>query len=211
MLSKKVISIDEELCIACGLCCQACQEGAIELVEGKAKLVKENHCDGLGNCLPECPVGALQLIERKIEGVKKEKTMACGCSSHLAEKFSSNKNSELVQWPVQLKLVAIEADYFNQANLLIAADCTAYAYKDFHENFMKDKISLIACPKLDNEDYSLKLAEIFKANEIKSISLVKMQVPCCNGLLAMVERAIELSGKNIPLKLTTISTKGELI
>lgn len=223
MLSKEVIVIDEDLCIGCGLCVNACLESAIQIVDGVAKLVKEDHCDGLGNCLPECPTDAISLVQRKVSPTpSKEETMACGCPSDLAQPIerdsqeekletSTNLPSQLNQWPVQLKLVSETAGYFQGADLLIAADCTAYAYGNFHEDFIKDKITLIACPKLDGTDYSSKIANILKFNDLKSLTLVKMQVPCCNGLARMVEIALASSGVNIPVDYVTISSSGEIV
>ncbi len=223
MLSKEIIVIDEDLCIGCGLCVNACLESAIQIVDGVAKLVKEDHCDGLGNCLPECPTDAISLVERKVSPTtSKEETMACGCPSDLAQAIEktpkednletkSHVASQLNQWPVQLKLVSETAGYFQGADLLIAADCTAYAYGNFHEDFIKNKITLIACPKLDGTDYTGKIANILKFNNIKSLTLVKMQVPCCSGLARMVDLALDSSGSNIPVDYVTLSASGEII
>lgn len=223
MLSKEVIVIDEDLCIACGLCVDACLESAIQIVDGVAKLVKEDHCDGLGNCLPECPTDAITLVERQVSPADtSQETMACGCPSDLAQPIErsiqedspetkSHVASQLNQWPVQLKLVSETAGYFQGADLLIAADCTAYAYGNFHEDFIKDKITLIACPKLDGTDYSGKIANILKFNNIRSLTLVKMQVPCCNGLARMVDIALASSESDIPVDYVTISASGEIL
>lgn len=220
-MSQKVIQIDESLCIGCGLCTQACQEGAIALVDGVAKLIKEDHCDGLGNCLPECPVGALKLVERQKVDIQEGTSMACGCSSHLEKPIIREKreedvqerpsSTELNQWPVQLKLISESASYLKGADLLIASDCSAFSYGNFHQDFMKDKITVIACPKLDGTDYSEKISNIIINNDIKSITVARMEVPCCGGLVQMVKKALELSGKVIPWQIATISTDGRIL
>lgn len=233
---RRVIEINEEKCNGCGICVKACHEGAIGLVNGKAKLMRDDYCDGLGDCLPNCPTNAISFIEReaaaydeaavKANLAKKnaapsdKKPAFHGCPGsmarslkHSAPQTSSNArvNNELSQWPVQIKLVAPNAPYFNGCDLLIAADCTAYAYGNFHNDFIKNRVTLIGCPKLDDTDYSEKLSVIFAENEINSITLTRMTVPCCGGLVMMVEKAIAASGKNIPLKVVTISPDGALV
>jgi len=198
---RKIIKINEKLCNGCGLCVNACHEAAIGLVDGKAKLLRDDYCDGLGNCLPVCPTGAISFEEREAleydeEAVKK----------NIIEKSPSM----LRQWPVQIQLVPPTAPYFKDADLLIAADCTAYAYKNFHE-YMFEKVTLIGCPKLDDVDYSAKLAQIFQVNNIKSITVVRMEVPCCGGIVYAVERAIKNIGKNIPMEVIILGTDGTII
>lgn len=224
---RKIIKIDEDLCIGCGLCADACHEGAIQMVEGKAKLMRDNYCDGLGNCLPVCPTGAISFEEREAAAydeaavqASKNQDLPCGCpgtqSKMIKHKQSVKETlpeseSELMQWPVQIKLVPINAPYFNQANLLIAADCTAFAYADFHHKFIKNHITLIGCPKLDAGDYSEKLTEIIKNNAIKSVTIVRMEVPCCGGIVEAAKTALQNSGKFIPWQVVTISTDGSII
>lgn len=188
-MTKRKIIIDDTKCVGCGLCANTCKQSAIEMVDGKAKVVREDYCDGIGNCLPVCPVGAISFSGNDEE-----------------EKVSSD--SALNQWPVQIKLIPVQAEYFNNAHLLIAADCTAYSYKEFHETFMKDKITIIGCPKLDMEDYSVKLAEILEKNDIQSVTVTRMEVPCCGGIEYAAEQAIKNSGKCIPLDIKTITIKG---
>ena len=209
---RKIIQIDEEKCNGCGLCAQACHEGAIDIIGGKAKLTRENYCDGLGDCLPGCPMSAITFEERvapaydeaAVLAAKKEKTEPAPNDQSVAV-------SRLAQWPCQIKLVPVSAPYFKDAELLIAADCTAYAYANFHENFMKGKVTLIGCPKLDGADYSEKLTEILKFNNIKSITLLRMEVPCCGGLEMAAKKALQNSGKSIPLQVITISIEGRLL
>lgn len=233
---RRVIEINEEKCNGCGICVKACHEGAIGLVNGKAKLMRDDYCDGLGDCLPNCPTNAISFIEREAAAYDEaavkanlarknaapadKKPVFHGCPGSMARTLkhsepetSSNArvNSELSQWPVQIKLVAPNAPYFNGCDLLIAADCTAYAYGNFHNDFIKNRVTLIGCPKLDDTDYSEKLSVIFAENEINSITLTRMTVPCCGGLVMMVEKAIAASGKNIPLKVVTISPDGALV
>lgn len=231
---RKIIRIDEEKCNGCGLCAKACHEGAIGMVNGKAKLLRDDYCDGLGDCLPACPTGAISFEEREAKeydeaAVKKSKlnkqgkTLACGCPGtqsktiHRENKceavhpnISENK-SQLSQWPVQIKLAPINAPYFADANLLVAADCTAYAYGDFHNRFIRNKVTLIGCPKLDEGDYSDKLTEIIRSNNIKSVTVVRMEVPCCGGIENAVKRALQNSGKMIPWQVVTISTDGKIL
>ena len=227
---RKIVKIDEEKCNGCGLCISACHEGALQLVDGKAKLVSESYCDGLGNCLPQCPAGAITLEEREAEpfdesildgicgsgGGACESSHAFACESkHEILNLEKDKNcsgeSSLNQWPCQIKLVPVNAPYFADADLLVAADCTAYAYANIHRDFMRNRITLIGCPKLDTEDYSLKFKEIFSRNNIKSITVLRMEVPCCGGIVYSVKRAIVESGKIIPLNVVTISIDGSII
>ncbi|MCQ4023291.1 MULTISPECIES: ATP-binding protein [unclassified Ruminococcus] len=229
---RKIIKIDEEKCNGCGACADACHEGAIDMVDGKAKLMREDYCDGLGDCLPACPTGAISFEVREApayneEAVKASQTkkqvkpLPCGCpgtQSKMLNHSVDNINeafapvsSKLSQWPVQIKLAPINASYFNNANLLIAADCTAYAYGNFHNDFIKNKITLIGCPKLDSTDYSEKLTEIIKHNNIKSVTVVRMEVPCCGGIENAVKTALQASGKFIPWQVVTISTDGRIL
>jgi len=228
---RKIIKINEEKCNGCGACAAACHEGAIEMINGKAKLTREDYCDGLGDCLPACPTNAITFEEREApaydeEAVKKAQMqkqgikLPCGCPGtqsksldrHISPDISSpSQPSMLMQWPVQIKLVPVNAPYFNNANLLIAADCTAYAYGNFHNEFIKNRITLIGCPKLDEGDYTEKLTEIIKSNEIKSVTIVRMEVPCCGGIEHAAKEAIKNSGKFLPWRVVTISTDGRII
>lgn len=229
---RKIINIDENKCNGCGLCADACHEGAIGMIDGKARLLRDDYCDGLGDCLPVCPTGAITFVEREAaaydeEAVMKNKSaqapLPCGCpgsqSKAIARKNSKVENnnssnisvSQLRQWPVQIKLVPINAPYFDGARLLVAADCTAYAYAAFHEDFIKGHITLVGCPKLDSVDYSDKLTEIIRENNIQSVKVVRMEVPCCGGLENAVKTALQNSGKFIPWQVVTISTEGDIL
>ena len=228
---RKIIHIDEESCNGCGACAAACHEGAIEMVEGKARLTREDYCDGLGDCLPACPTEAITFEEREApaydeEAVRQAKLrkhgvkLPCGCpgtqSKALKRETSAPAGrtaapSRLMQWPCQIKLVPVNATYFDGANLLIAADCTAYAYGNFHEEFIPNHITLIGCPKLDEGDYAEKLTQIIANNNIKSVRVVRMEVPCCGGIENAVKRALQASGKFIPWQVTTISTDGKIL
>ncbi len=216
-MKRKIITIDQEACNGCGLCVDACHESAIGLVNGKATLLRDDYCDGLGNCLPACPVNAITFEEREALAFNEEevkKNAAQASSKALTETSASPftaPTSRLNQWPVQIKLLPTNAPYFNDADLLIAADCTAYAYGDFHNTFIKNRITLIGCPKLDEGDYAEKLTEIFMNNEIKSITVVRMVVPCCGGIVNSVKTALRNSGKMIPWQVITISTDGTII
>jgi len=187
---RKIIKIDNEKCSGCGLCVNACHQGAIALVDGKAKLVRDDYCDGLGNCLPVCQAGAIGFEEREGEAYN--------------EADLSKQNTELRQWPIQIKLVPVNAPYFNGANLLIAADCAAYANEAFHQQYMKGRITIIGCPKLDNVDYTEKLAEIIARNDINSVTAVRMEVPCCAGIEYSAQNAVKYSGKSIKLRVYTL-------
>ncbi len=227
---RKIITIDEEKCNGCGACAVACHEGAIEMVNGKAKLTREDYCDGLGDCLPACPTGAITFEEREAPAyneaaVQAAKTHACGplpcgCPGTNAKAIkrdtpvqsrSAAVPSQLSQWPCQIKLVPLHAPYFEDAHLLIAADCTAYAYGDFHNKFIRNRITLIGCPKLDEGDYAEKLTAIIRDNNIKSVTIVRMEVPCCGGIENAAKRALQASGKFIPWSVVTISTDGKII
>ena len=262
---RKIITIDEKKCNGCGLCADACHEGAIGMVNGVAKLLRDDYCDGLGDCLPSCPTGAITFVEREaaaydeaavLENMKKKEVaqnssvkkpggcpvtqaktisreavaeddglepLACGCpgssSKAIARETETEEKStttatpesQLRQWPVQIKLAPVNAPYFNGAHLLIAADCTAYAYADFHNRFIKNKITLIGCPKLDAVDYAEKLTEILKLNEIKSVTVARMEVPCCGGITAAVTTALQNSGKMIPWQVLTVTTDGKVL
>ncbi|MBQ7086484.1 MAG: 4Fe-4S binding protein [Clostridia bacterium] len=226
---RKIIKIDEEKCNGCGLCAKACHEGAIEMVDGKAKLTREDYCDGLGDCLPACPMNAISFEEReapaydeaavkKAQAEKAKKAFVCPgkmAKAIVRENAEPAKKqdspSRLAQWPCQIKLVPVNAPYFDGAKLLIAADCTAFAYGNFHEEFMRDHITLIGCPKLDSVDYAEKLTAIIANNDIKSVKIVRMEVPCCGGLENAVKRALMNSGKFIPWQIVTISTDGRIL
>ena len=227
---RKIIEIDKEKCNGCGACVSACHEGAIGLVDGKAKLLRDDYCDGLGDCLPTCPTGAITFVEREAadydeKAVMENKQKKYGTAHHggcpgsrlsriIHEQDthnSVNAESRLSQWPVQIKLVPVNAPYFDGADLLVAADCTAFAYGNFHNDFIKDKITLIGCPKLDSVDYSEKLTAILAVNDIKSVTVVRMQVPCCGGIQSAVQKAVNASGKNIPVSVTVISTDGRIV
>ncbi len=237
---RRIIQIDEEKCNGCGLCAKACHEGAIGMVDGKARLLRDDYCDGLGDCLPACPTGAITFIEREaaaydeaavLEQKKKKMqsegmVLPCGCpgsqsrqiqrpestqTAAACEPERSKAPSRLRQWPVQIKLAPVNAPYFNDAHLLVAADCTAYAYGSFHEDFIKGKITLVGCPKLDSVDYSEKLTEIIKNNAVKSLTIVRMEVPCCGGIEHAAVAALKNSGKFIPWQVVTISTDGRIL
>lgn len=228
---RKIIQIDEEKCNGCGACAAACHEGAIGMENGKARLLRDDYCDGLGDCLPACPVGAITFVEREAaaydeKAVKaamlKKKNIPCGCPGTNVKQIDREQegcsisdtdavNSQLSQWPVQIKLVPVNAPYFDGANLLIAADCTAYAYGDFHKRFIRGRITLIGCPKLDSEDYTKKLSAIISENDIKSVTIVRMEVPCCGGLENAVKSALKSSGRFIPWNVVTISTDGRIL
>lgn len=236
---RKIIHIDEEKCNGCGACVTACHEGAIGLVNGKAKLMRDDYCDGFGDCLPHCPTGAITFVEREavpyneaaVQAAKQHKAAhACpgsaprtfgGCPGSMAKALHPDAEtaaatpetapSQLRQWPVQIKLVPVNAPYFDGASLLIAADCTAYAYANFHQDFIRGKVTLVGCPKLDDVDYSEKLTEILRQNNIKSVTVVRMEVPCCGGLEYAVRTALQNCGKLLPWQVKTISIKGELL
>lgn len=226
---RKIIKIDEEKCNGCGACVSACHEGAIGLVDGKAKLMRDDYCDGLGDCLPSCPTGAISFDQREAadyneKAVMENRLKKHGIANHggcpgsklcrIMHGHGSHTDikaeSRLSQWPVQIKLVPVNAPYFDGADLLIAADCTAFAYGNFHNDFIKDKITLIGCPKLDSVDYSEKLTAILAVNDIKSVTVVRMEVPCCGGIQTAVQKALDASGKNVPLNVTVISTDGKI-
>ncbi len=228
---RKIIKIDEEKCNGCGACAAACHEGAIEMINGKAKLTREDYCDGLGDCLPTCPTNAITFEEREApaydeEAVRQAKmnrfgvNLPCGCPGTQSKAIKREAVAptkagaipgQLSQWPCQIKLVPVNAPYFEDANLLIAADCTAFAYGDFHNTFIRNHITLIGCPKLDEGDYADKLTQIIANNTIKSVNIVRMEVPCCGGLENAVKRAIQASGKFIPWQVVTISTDGKIL
>ena len=227
---RKIIKIDENKCNGCGACATACHEGAIDMVNGKAKLTREHYCDGLGDCLPACPTGAITFEEREApaydeEAVRAAKTkpfgagLPHGCPGTRSKAIKRDTTvpgktaaiSQLSQWPCQIKLVPVNAPYFEDANLLIAADCTAFAYGNFHADFIRNHITLIGCPKLDEGDYADKLPAIIANNNIKSVKVVRMEVPCCGGIENAVKRALMASGKFIPWQVVTITTDGKIL
>ena len=230
-MKRKIIKIDEVKCDGCGLCAEACHEGALGIVTGKAKLLREDYCDGLGDCLPACPTGAISFEEREapaynqaaVEAAKMAKAanLPCGCPGSQAKRIQrtvpatkepiEGLPSELIQWPVQIKLVPVNAPYLDGASLLIAADCTAYACGDFHREFMRGRVTLIGCPKLDEGDYAEKLTEILRQNDIQSVTVVRMEVPCCGGIEQAVKRALQQSGKLIPWQVVVLSTSGSIL
>lgn len=230
-MKRKIIKIDENKCNGCGKCAAACHEGAIEMINGKAKLTREDYCDGLGDCLPACPVDAISFEEREAPAYNEAAVLAakaskqsvklpCGCpgtnSKVIKREETGNTasapiSSRLSQWPVQIKLVPVNAPYFDNANLLVSADCCAYAYGNFHNDFIRNHITLIGCPKLDMVDYTEKLTAIIANNNIKSVTVARMEVPCCSGIENAVKNALQQSGKFIPWRVVTVSTAGEIL
>ena len=227
---RKIIQIDQDKCNGCGACAAACHEGAIAMVDGKAQLMRDDYCDGLGDCLPACPTGAISFVVREAAAydeaavlaakAKKEKKLPCGCPGTAAKAIHPQQeptavcqapSSQLRQSPVQIKQAPENAPWFDGADVLVAADCTAYAYGNFHQEFIKGRITLVGCPKLDSVDYSEKLTEILKNNHIRSITVVRMEVPCCGGIESAVKRALQLSGKSMPCSVVTISTDGRIL
>lgn len=229
---RKIIKIEKDKCNGCGLCAEACHEGAIGLIDGKAKLLRDDYCDGLGDCLPVCPTGAITFETREAAEYdeiavnrrrqNKEFPATGGCpgaraqalrqDTHTAESSAATaQQSELRQWPVQIKLAPVNAPYYDGANLLIAADCAAYAHGNFHEAYMRNRITLIGCPKLDMTDYSEKLTTILRQNRIKSVTVARMEVPCCRGIEQAVVTALQNSGRMIPWQVVTISTSGLIL
>ena len=230
-MKRKIIHIDQQRCNGCGLCANACQEGAIAMVDGKARLIRDDYCDGLGNCLPHCPTGAITFVEREAapfdeEAVKAhmaaQSAPAHGCPGSAARSLNRPAAptvlsegpvlaSQLRQWPVQIKLAPVNAPWLNGAHLLVAADCTAYAYGNFHQQFLKGRVCLIGCPKLDGVDYTEKLTRIIHENEVKSLTVVRMEVPCCGGLEHAAVTALKNSGKFLPWQVVTISIDGQIL
>ena len=231
---RKIVQIEEDRCTGCGLCAHACHESAIAMVDGKAKLIRDDYCDGFGDCLPVCPADAISFVEREAlpydeEAVKENQRKAkeaagqentgagkAGENSWAIDRADAQENSAAVpsrlrQWPVQIKLAPVNAPYFQDAHLLVAADCTAYAYANFHQDFIRNKITLIGCPKLDEGDYSEKLTEIIRQNDIKSVTVVRMEVPCCGGIEHAVRTALQNSGKFMPWQVVVVSTTGEIL
>jgi len=223
---RRIIRIDEEKCNGCGACANACHEGAIGMEDGKAKLMREDYCDGLGDCLPACPTGAITFEMREapaydeaaVLAAKKKAPCAGGCPGTAAKRLTpqgetapAESVSQLRNWPVQIKLAPMTAPYFDGCRLLIAADCTAYAYANFHNDFIRDHITLVGCPKLDGIDYSMKLTHILRNNDIRSVTVARMEVPCCGGMEYAVKQALESSGKDIPCRVITIGINGQII
>lgn len=226
---RKIIQIDHHKCNGCGACAAACHEGAIAMVEGKAQLMRDDYCDGLGDCLPACPTGAISFVVREAAAydeaavlaakAKKAETLPCGCPGTAAKAIHRQQapaacapqQSQLRQWPVQIKLAPVNAPWFDGADVLVAADCTAYAYGNFHQEFIRGRVTLVGCPKLDSVDYAEKLTEILRNNAIRSVTVVRMEVPCCGGMENAVKRALQQSGKSIACNVVTISTDGRIL
>lgn len=230
---RKIIQIEEEKCNGCGACAAACHEGAIAMVDGKARLMRDDYCDGLGDCLPSCPTGAITFVEREAAAydesavqaakARKQTALPCGCPGTAAKSIERKKTpqngaplpqpagSQLQQWPVQIKLVPENAPWFDGARLLVAADCTAYAYANFHQEFISGHITLVGCPKLDGVDYAGKLTRILRTHDIRSVMVVRMEVPCCGGIEQAVKKALQESGKLLPWQVVTLSTDGRIL
>ncbi len=237
-MKKRIIEINEDKCVGCGLCANACQEGAIGMVDGKAKLLKEDYCDGLGRCLPVCPTDAISFVEKEVNNSKEksepknESLQPTGCPGSSNRSLKNNSmdqpapstvarpevdpvsapaQTHLNQWPVQIQLVSVNAPFLQNAHLLIAADCAAYAYGNFHNDFMKNKVTLIGCPKLDTVEYTEKLTEVLKANSIKSVTVARMEVPCCSGIETATINALRDCGKMIPWQVKTLTLDGKVL
>ena len=225
---RRIIKIDEDKCSGCGLCAKACHEGAIGMVEGKARLLREDYCDGLGDCLPACPENAISFEMREAPAYNeaavlaakkaKEAPLPCGCPGSSCQTIQPREDASdahvpscLGNFPVQIQLAPVNSPWFDGADILIAADCTAYAYGNFHQDFIRGRVTLIGCPKLDQVQYATKLASIFTMNDVRSVTLTRMTVPCCGGLAHAVKNAIEMSGKDIPLRIVTVTPDGNLI
>lgn len=230
---RRIVQIEEEKCNGCGACAAACHEGAIAMVDGKARLMRDDYCDGLGDCLPSCPTGAITFVEREAAAydesavqaakARKQTALPCGCPGTAAKSIERKKTpqngaplpqpagSQLQQWPVQIKLVPENAPWFDGARLLVAADCTAYAYANFHQEFISGHITLVGCPKLDGVDYAGKLTRILRTHDIRSIMVVRMEVPCCGGIEQAVKKALQESGKFLPWQVVTLSTDGRIL
>ena len=204
---RRIIEIDEDKCNGCGACAAACHEGAIGMVDGKAKLLRDDYCDGLGDCLPTCPTGAIRFVEREAAAYDEQAVL----ENQKKAAPAGIQPSQLAQWPCQIKLVPVNAPYFQGAKLLIAADCTAYAYANVHQEFMRGKVTIIGCPKQDDVDYSEKLTQILENNDIKSVTILRMEVPCCGGLEMAAKKALKESGKFIPWQVVTISIDGKIL
>ncbi|MDR0791157.1 MAG: 4Fe-4S binding protein [Methanomassiliicoccaceae archaeon] len=215
---RQIISIDREKCDGCGLCVEACHEGAIALIKGKARLIREDHCDGLGDCLPVCPAGAISIITKDVLPfcvtaddipLMPPRSSECECIEVVRKKPGSKGDME--RWPIQLKLVNLRSSFFNGADLLVASDCTAFVVKDFHERFVKDKVLLIGCPKLDREEYGQRLSQIIDGNDVRSVTLLRIDIPCCAAMSRMVREGISLSTKDIPMETIVLSTNGDVV
>ena len=225
---RRIIQIDQDKCNGCGACAAACHEGAIGMVDGKAKLLRDDYCDGLGDCLPACPTGAITFVEREaapydqkaVEENQRKSLHQGGCPGQRARQLRREQEapacqaapvSQLAQWPCQIKLLPVRAPYYDGADLLVAADCSAFAYAGLHQEFMRGRVTAIGCPKLDGVDYSEKLGAILASNDIRSVTVVRMEVPCCGGLEMAARKALAECGRDIPLRVVTLSVDGKIL